>query len=240
MLVASPGCEPVAEALFMSSVESGWLLVLAADNPFLEGLWSGVFQLVALGVVAFWMQFVYQRFRHRTDSRQELIDEIDDFTVTAYKPRKLYILAINRTTDMFAGIADGAAREVRRAELIQQCVNDLVEAIGKFRALQVKIVPLYGYNNELFGYYMAIWRYLKEVRKRMQAGESLYFHHENPESVDAFFRLIDACRYRVLLASFTKSSPGLVRPPAELLARMRTRGDELYAEYFGEACAART
>ena len=205
----------------------------SSSSAFEEGLWQGVFQLLALGIVAFWVHFVYQRYRQRSDGRQELIDEIDSFTITMYRPRKLYQLLIDTRHDCLAGIADEAARETRRAELKHGCLSDLIESIGRFRAVQVKLVPLYGYNLELFGYYMAIWRYLKQVRTRMQAGESLYFHHEQPESVDAFFRLIDAFRYRIQLSSFVGSSPGLVRPPREVLDKMGLRGKELYTEYFG-------
>lgn len=200
---------------------------------FWPGFWQGVFQLVGLGVIAFGINIVYQRFRARSTARQELVDEIDEFTVSLYRPRKVYQSLLDRTHDPLDGIADAGLREARRQELRHRQYEDLVSAVGRFRSLQVKIVPLYGYHLDLFGHYLAIWRYLKEIRKRMEGRESLYFHHENSESVDAFYRLIDAFRYRVLVQKFAEKPPGLVRPPPEVLAEMRRQGDVIYAEYFG-------
>lgn len=62
--------------------------------------------------------------------------------------------------------------------------------------------------------------------------ESLFFHHESPESVDAFYRLIDSFRYMITVEKARRQPPGLVRPPQDVLSRMRTRGDEIYADYF--------
>ena len=98
--------------------------------------------------------------------------------------------------------------------------------------MQVKLIPLYGHDREVFGHYMAIWRYLKEVRDRMGRGETLYFHAENPDSADAFYLLIDAFRYRIMVRPFIPSPPGLAKPSPEVLADLRRRGDEIYAEYF--------
>ena len=36
--------------------------------------------------------------------------------------------------------------------------------------LTLLIVPLFGYHLELFGCYLAIWRYLKQIRGRMERG----------------------------------------------------------------------
>ncbi|MGE3851445.1 MAG: hypothetical protein AB7K09_06875, partial [Planctomycetota bacterium] len=219
--------------LLSSALPLTLLMDVAPPTAFEEGLWQGIFQLAALAIVAFWVHFVYQRFRQRADARQEMIDEIDEFSVALYRPRKLYALLIDTRQDCLGSIRDEGVRETRRAEMRHSCLSDLIEAIGRFRAVQVKLVPLYGYHQELFGYYMAIWRYLKEVRTRMQKGESLYFHHEKAESVDAFFRLLDGFRYRILTASFAGNTAGLLRPPKEALDLMRKRGNELYAEYFG-------
>src|SRR5262249_22301717 len=109
---------------------------------------------------------------------------------------------------------------------------ELTAATGQFRALQVKMIPLYGHDLEIFGYYMAIWRYLKEVRQRMGKSETLYFHAENPDSPDAFYLLLDAFRYRIQLQPIAWRAPGLAKPAPEVLAAMRQRGDEVYTEYF--------
>ena len=57
----------------------------------------------------------------------------------------------------------------------------MVAATGQFRVVQVKLIPLYGHDPEIFAYYLAIWRYLKEIRDRMGRSETLYFHAERPD-----------------------------------------------------------
>src|SRR5262249_51219901 len=90
---------------------------------------------------------------------------------------------------------------------------------------------------EIFGYYMAIWRYLKEVRDRMGRSETLYFHAERPDSPDGFYLLIDAFRYRIMLRPLVGRPPGLAKPSPEVLAQLRRRGDEVYEEFFPEVTA---
>lgn len=111
-------------------------------------------------------------------------------------------------------------------------MEDLVSATGQFRALQVKLIPLYGHDVEIFGHYMAIWRYLKEIRRRMGKAETLYFHDESRHATDAFFMLIDAFRYRVLVQPFVGRAPTLPRPEDAQLTAMRQRGDALHATLF--------
>ena len=60
------------------------------SEAFWNGLWGGVFELIALGLVAGWVNLVYQRIRSRQDLRRDLIDEIDQFSTALYRPRKLY------------------------------------------------------------------------------------------------------------------------------------------------------
>lgn len=202
-------------------------------DAFWQGLWGGVFELVALGGVAAWVNLIYQGIQSRQQRRRDLIDEIDAFSHNLYKPRKLYQSTLERPlAESIAGALTEAERATLRAQRLQDCLSELTEAAGRFRALQVKLVPLFGFDVELFGYYLAIWRYLREIRKRMERGESLYFHHEGAESADAFYRLVDAFRYRVQIAPSTSERPSLLTPPAELLARMEARGEELYAAYF--------
>lgn len=206
---------------------------LFAEASALENAaWQCLAQVVALGVVGFFVNILYQHYRQRSTARQELIDNLDAFTARLYKPRKIYQAVITPTPDLLAGISDATQRECRRAELVQRCLEELVEVTGRFRAIQVKLVPLYGFHVELFAYYLAIWRYLKEVRRRMELRESLYFHHERAESADAFYRLIDSFRYRILLEKISGQGIGPVQPPAELLKEMKQRGAAVYAEYF--------
>ncbi len=157
---------------------------------------------------------------------------MDTFTDRLYKPRKIYQAVLGPAPDLLAGISDDLQRECRRVEVLQRCLEEFVDVTGRFRALQVKLVPLYGFHVELFGFYLAIWRYLKEVRRRMEQRQSLYFHHEQAESADAFYRLIDRFRFRLMVEKITGQGAGLVQPPADLLKQMQQRGDAVYAEYF--------
>ncbi len=202
-------------------------------DAFWQGLWGGVFELVALGGVAVWVNIIYQRIQSRQQRRRDLIDEIDAFSHGLYKPRKLYQATLERPlAEAVAGALSEGERAALRARRLHDCLSELTEAAGRFRAVQVKLVPLFGFDVELFGYYLAIWRYLREIRKRMERGESLYFHHEGAESADAFYRLVDSFRYRVQVAPSSSERPGLLTPPPALLARMEERGAELYAHYF--------
>jgi hypothetical protein len=55
-----------------------------------QGFWQGVFQLLALAIVAAYGTFVYQRRQARYALREELIESINQFAINLYKPRKLY------------------------------------------------------------------------------------------------------------------------------------------------------
>jgi hypothetical protein len=205
----------------------------AMPEGFLPALWTGVFQLVALAVVGLWVNFVYQRYRALATARQELIDEIDQFTIRLYKPRKLYQAICDGAPALLAALPDDGRRQEHRAALSEQCLADLIDAIGRLRSLQVKMVPLYGYHVELFGYYLVIWRYLKELRHRMEHGQSLYSRPEEADAPDAFYKLIDTFRYRVMTEKVTRHPPHPVEPPAELLKEMQQRCDALHAQHFG-------
>jgi hypothetical protein len=202
-----------------------------------QAFWQGVFQLLALAFVAAFATFIYQRIRARYTLREELIESINQFAISLYKPRKLYQAVIDQTCDPLAAVADSTHREARRLETIYRALEELVAATGQFRALQVKIIPLYGHELEIFAYYMAIWRYLKEIRHRMGRSETLYFHAEAPESPDAFALLIDAFRYRIMLQRFAWRAPVLAMPARGVLEEMRRRGDAVYAEYFAKPAA---
>jgi hypothetical protein len=209
-------------------------------TAFLQGFWQGVFQLLGLVIVAAFGTFIYQRRQARYRLRDELINSINQFAISLYKPRKLYQAIIDQTCDPLAHFADSSHREARRLETIYRSLEEVVAATGQFRVLQVKLIPLYGHDPEIFGFYMAIWRYLKEVRDRMGRSETLYFHAEGPDSPDAFYLLIDAFRYQIMLRPIVRRPPGLAKPSPEVLAALRTRGDELYAEYFPQPAAKMT
>jgi hypothetical protein len=202
---------------------------------FAQGFWQGVFELLALAIIAASGTFIFQRRQARYTLREGLIDSINQFAISLYKPRKLYQAIIDQSCDPLAHIADASHREARRLETIYRALEDVVAATGQFRVVQVKLIPLYGHDPEIFAHYLAIWRYLKEVRDRMGRSETLYFHAERPDSTDAFYALIDAFRYRIMLRPFVRRPPGLARPSEAVLAELHRRGDEVYAEFFAGA-----
>ena len=83
-------------------------------DAFWQGLWGGVFELVALGGVAAWVNLIYQGIQSRQQRRRDLIDEIDAFSHNLYKPRKLYQSTLERP---LAESIAGALTEAERAEL---------------------------------------------------------------------------------------------------------------------------
>jgi hypothetical protein len=205
-----------------------------------QGFWQGVFQLLALAIVAAFGTFIYQRRQARYALREELIESINQFAINLYKPRKLYQAIIDQTCDPLANLTNSAQREEQRLETIYRALDEVVAATGQFRVVQVKLIPLYGHDREIFGYYMAIWRYLKEIRHRMGRSETLYFHAERPDSPDAFYLLIDAFRYQIMLSPIVRRPPALAKPSSEVLETLRRRGDEIYAEFLSEPTVEKT
>jgi hypothetical protein len=204
------------------------------------GFWEGVFQLLALAIVAAFGTFIYQRRQARYALREELIESINQFAINLYKPRKLYQAIIDQTCDPLANLTSPSQREEQRLETIYRALDEVVAATGQFRVVQVKLIPLYGHDREIFGYYMAIWRYLKEIRHRMERSETLYFHAERPDSPDAFYLLIDAFRYQIMVSRIVRRPPLLAKPSSEVLEKLRRRGDEIYAEFLSEPIAEKT
>jgi len=92
-----------------------------------------------------------------------------------------------------------------------------------------------GYNMDLLADYLAIWRYLKHIRRRMERGASLYLPGERPGSEDAFYNLFDAFRFRISVARFVHSAPVAAKPPDSVIAELRRHGDEVFAQYFAAA-----
>jgi hypothetical protein len=197
-----------------------------------NALWAGVSQLFVVGMAGFVANIIYKRYRDLSVSRQELLKNIDEFSVALYRPRKLYQVMIERATDLLCDIGTPGEREVRRLEAIHQTLADLVTATGRFRTLQVEIIRLYGYEMDLLAHYLAIWRHLKYIRRQMERGKSLYSPGEHPGSEDAFYNLFDAFRFRVSVARFVHRAPIAAKPPDSLVAQMRRQGDELFDRYF--------
>ena len=204
---------------------------LLKNEAFQEGLWGGVFEVIALGIVAFWVNVVYQKIQRRKQQRRELIHDLDAFSSALYPPRKLYQALLDRP-EILEHITDERERTLYKMNLLNEYLADLTRCAGQFRALQIQIVPLFGYHVELFAYYMAIWRYLRQLRKRMERKESLYFHHETPDSSDAFYRLIDQFRYQIQITPSIHQRPSLLSPPSELRLKMQSKADDLYQAYF--------
>jgi len=205
------------------------------SEAFWQGLWQGVFQLAALGAAAVFANFVYQRWRDRSDARRELIDEIDRFSVDLYRPRKVYQSVVEPGSDCLARIADADQRERLRIDIARRALEEFTGVVGRFRALQIKLVPLFGFHEELFGHYLAVWRHLKEVRRRMESLKSLLEPGDGRDAADALYRLIDTFRYLAAVEPAAGGAPGRMQPPADVLERMRARGDAIHREHFGDA-----
>ena len=126
------------------------------EEGFWSGAWTGAFQLVTLAVVALFVNVLYQRYRQLATARQELINEIDQFTIRLYKPRKAYQRIIEGTGDLLTRIPDLERREAWRIRQVEKLFEEYLQAVGRFRALQVKIMPLFGNHLELFAHYLAI------------------------------------------------------------------------------------
>ena len=93
------------------------------SDAFWEGLWSGFFELIALGLVAGWVNLLYQRQRERSTAQRQLGAEIDLFLTQLYKPRKIYQLHLAREVG-----------EEGREAALYRCLEELVDAAGRFRA----------------------------------------------------------------------------------------------------------
>ena len=194
------------------------------SEAFYNGLWGGVFELIALGLVAGWVNLVYQRIRSRQDLRRDLIDEIDQFSTALYKPRKMYQFLIEHNNE-------GQGNNTWQVER-WTCLREFTDAAGRFRAIQVKLVPLFGFDIEVFAHYLAVWQAVREVRKRMEKGEDLYAEHESNSSSDALYRLLDQFRYRAQTTPSIKQKPGLLAPSAGVEEAIKQRALEIHQKYL--------
>ena len=200
------------------------------SEAFWSGLWGGVFELIALGFVAGWVNIVYQRIRSRQSLRQDVIEEIDAFSTALYKPRKLYQLILAHEAETQSSSSD-MKKLFDRPELLR-CLEEFTEAAGRFRALQVKLVPLFGFDVEIFAHYLAVWNAIRDVRKRMERGEDLYASHESGSSSDALYRLLDQFRYRAQTTPSIRQKPTLLSPPSPVEDQIRLRAAEVHSRYL--------
>ena len=197
------------------------------SDAFWSGLWSGVFELIALGAVAGWINLVYQRIRSRQDLRKSLIEDIDDFSSLLYKPRKLYQYTIEQSSR-----GDSTDEEHTLTADQLKYLEEFTDAAGAFRALQVKMVPLFAFNVDLFAHYLAVWSAIRMIRKRMERGQDLYAEHEGESSPDALYKLLDQFRYRVQVTPSVKQKPRLLSPPAEVEREIRARAEKISQRYL--------
>ena len=204
---------------------------LLKNDAFLEGLWGGIFEVIALGIVGFWVNVVYHKVQVRKKQRQMLVDDLDRFSTALYPPRKLYQALIDRP-EIIAHIQDEKERDLYKMNLLNQYLGELTHCAGQFRALQVQLIPLFGYHIKLFAYYMAIWRYVRQLRKRMEQKQTLYFHHETSSSSDAFYRLLDQFRYQIQITPSIKHKAVLLSIPPNLQSKIQEQANEIYRTYF--------
>lgn len=209
------------------------------SDAFWNGLWSGIFELIALGLIAGWINLIYQRIRSRQSLRHDLINDIDAFSAALYKPRKMYQHLIKAQSDSRSTTIQESddepieqAPELAAFRLRHVCLDEFTAAAGQFRAIQVKMVPLFGFDVELFAYYLSVWNAVRAVRKRMERGVDLYEAHETEASSDALYRLLDQFRYRVQVTRSVKDKPRLLRPPSEVEEQIRARSKEITQEFM--------
>jgi hypothetical protein len=203
-------------------------MLWADADPLVGAFWGAVFQLFVLAIAGVVANIIFRRYRDRATARQELLNAIDQFSVQLYKPRKIYQIMIEQPEQLLAGVCTAEQRDIHRLQAIHQALQELTEATGRFRTLQVALISLYGFNLELLAHYLAIWTYLKELRHRMEKGTSLKVE---AKAGDAFYRLFDSFRYRVSVAAYS-APPQLVQPPPDVLAEMQRAGAAVYNEYF--------
>lgn len=202
------------------------------SEAFWNGLWGGIFELIALGLVAGWVNLGYQRIRSRQALRQDVIEEIDAFSTALYKPRKMYQMILEHEAK---GSESNEHREILGRPELMRCLEDFTEAAGRFRALQVKLVPLFGFDEEIFAHYLAVWSAIRDVRKRMERGEDLYRSHESSSSSDALYRLLDQFRYRAQITASVRHKPTLLAPPPSVEAQIKQRAEEIHMRYLSDS-----
>src|SRR5262249_46556286 len=90
--------------------------------------WSAFYQLLVVAIVGLVGNVIYRRFRDLATACEDLLQHIDEFSRSLYKPRKLYQVCINRGSDLLAGICSAEERDFRRLETIHHALADLIDA----------------------------------------------------------------------------------------------------------------
>lgn len=211
------------------------------STEFWQGFWQGFFELVALGIVAYFVNVLYAGHTNRTQKKQEIIDELDEFVISLWKPRKIYSLLKDGKLDFLNHLPSQETKALEQFRLKTQAFHDLLDSIGRLRAVQIKIITFFGFQTELLAHFMAIWFYLKEVRRRMEQGETLFFGSprqtadaEIKAGEDDLYVLID--KFRLLIAATPKAKEPTLRlkTKPEEAKEVQRRAHEIYKNFFGE------
>lgn len=217
------------------------MYLLALSSEFYQGFWQGVFELLALAIVGYFINVLYASYTSRSRKKQEIIDELDRFVTNLWKPRKIYYLLQEDKLNFLNVLESEETRKLQKHRLLAKAFDDLLESIAQFRAVQIKIVTFFGLHVELLAHFMTIWFYLKEVRRRMERGETLLFG--SPRTIDKnipklgeddLYVLID--RFRFLIASTPKAKmpPLHISPDPALAKQVQDRASEIYRAFFGD------
>ena len=174
----------------------------------------------------------YKRYRDLSTARQELLKNIDEFSHALCKPRKLYQVMIDGRSDLLPDLCTHKERDGSPPGTIHQALADLVAATGRFRTFQVEIIRLYGYNMDLLSHYLAIWRYLKDTRRRMERGASLYYRASS-RARKMRSTISSTCSVSASVWPALCTVRRAAAPPENIIAEMRRQGDEVFDRYFG-------
>ncbi|MEK7485655.1 MAG: hypothetical protein AABZ60_15135 [Planctomycetota bacterium] len=217
------------------------MMFFLVSTEFWQGFWQGFFELVALGIVAYFVNVIYARRTNTNQKKQEIIDELDEFVISLWKPRKIYTLLHDQKLDFLTHLSSQESRTLEQFRLKTQAFNEFLDSIGRLRAVQIKIITFFGFQIELLAHFMAIWFYLKEVRRRMEHGETLFFGSprqttevEIRAGEDDLYVLID--KFRLLIASTpkTNSPPLRLKTHPEEAKEVQRHAQEIYRSFFGE------
>ena len=220
------------------------MITLLFSSEFLQGFWQGVFELISLCVVAHFVNDLIARRTSRSSKKQEIIDELDEFVISLWKPRKLYTLILEEKLSFMQAITSPEARALKSFELRYQAFEKLLDSIGRLRSVQIKIVTFFGFEVELLAHFTAIWKYLKEIRRRMEKNETLFFgtprksapmlHSSTKMGDDDLYVLID--KFRLLIASTppAENPPSNLAPDEKLAEKVKSRANSIYTEFFGD------
>jgi hypothetical protein len=210
------------------------------NSAFEQAAWQGFFELVALSLVAYFVHVLFAKRSNRLRKRQEIIDELDTFVSHLWKPRKLYSSLQEKKLNFLISL-DPSQQKLKTFEIQYEILNDLLESIGQFRSVQIKLIHFYGFHIELLAHFTAIWLYLKEVRQRIESNETLYFGAPRKENTgkprigsDDLYALIDHFRLLISQSRCSEQTHTQLLPPPELSETIKKRSEEIYKNFFGD------